>query len=208
MAWPSSNFDTLEKPRRLSAPAAPTFRGQPDEPLDEARLASERLNRLVSSLTKKAGKNQPRVVPRPRFRQDKTISYEAYLRRKRLGLYVLVGLALAGLSAVLISGFTASSGWDAEGRAKRLAMARHEAGTLVRQIAEMDDQVQALSGRAAVQANYLAELMADPAVHDVAADEAKAAAIAADLDRLAREESKLRAQLRSVGKEIITLQSP
>lgn len=208
MAWPTINSETLEKPRWQSVPAAPAFRPGFDEPPDEARVASEKLSKLVSSLTAKAGKAKPRVVPKARFRQDKTISYEAYLRRKRLGLRVFAGLALAGLCMVFVSGLTASSGWDAEARAKRLATARYEADTLAKKITEMDNQVQALNGRAVVQANYLSELKADPAVHDVAADEAKAAAIGADLDRLTREALKLRAELRALGKEIIALQGP
>ena len=214
MAWPSLNLDTQEKPRRQPAPPAPALRTRPDHPVDQAdqaRRASERLGKLVSSLTAKAGKTKTirtNAAPKARHRQDKTISYEAYLRRKRLCLRAVAGLALAGLSTVLLSGLAASSDWGAEGRAKRIAEARYEAGTLTRKIAEMDQQVEALNGRAAVQANYLAELKADPGVHDFSADEAKAAAIGADLVRMTREEFKLRGQLHSLGKEIVALQVP
>jgi hypothetical protein len=211
MAWPTLNLDTLEKPRshparpHAASPAAAS-RMRPDRPFDQARRASERLDKLVSSLTAKATKTK--VAPRLKVRKDKTISYEAYLRRKQLCLRALAGLALAGLSAVLISGLAASSGWSAEGRAKRLTLAQYEAGTLTRKITEMDQQVQALNGRAEVQANYMSQLRADPAFHDFTADEAKAAAIGADLERLTREEFKLRGKLHALGKEIIALQGP
>ncbi len=206
MAWPTINLDTLEKPRPHPAPPAPAFRVRPDRPLDQARRASEKLDKLVSSLTAKAAKTK--VAPKLRIRKDKTISYEAYLRRKRLGLRALAGLALAGLSALLISGLSASWGWGAEDRARRLAMAQHEARTLTAQIPEMDRQVEALNVRAEAQANYISELRSDPAFHDFTADEAKAAAIGADLERLTREEAKLRGKLHALGKQIVALQSP
>ena len=204
MAWPTLNFDTLEKPRARPVPPAPVSRMRPDGQSDQARLASEKLNRLVNSLTAKATKTK--VAPKLRVRKDKTISYEAYLRRKQLCLRALTGLAFAGLSAVLISGLSASWGWSAEGRARHLAMVQHEARTLTGEIAEMDQQVAALDRRAEVQANYISELRADPAYHDFTADEAKAAAIGADLERLTREEFKLRGKLHALGKEIVTLQ--
>ncbi len=208
MAWPTLNLDTLEKPLRHRAPpVTPAFRIRPDQEHDQARQASDRLEKLVSSLKAKATKIKT-VAPRLRVRVDKTISYEAYLRRKQLCLRALAGLALAGLCAVFVSGLASSWSWGAEARAKRIAEVRYEASTLTRKIAEMDQQVEALNGRAEAQANYMSELRADPAPHDFTADEAKAAAIGADLERLTREGFQLRGKLHALGKEIVALQSP
>jgi hypothetical protein len=204
MAWPTINFDTLEKPRPRPVSPAPAFRVRPDSQSEQARRVSEKLDKLVSSLTAKATKTK--VAPKLRVRKDKTISYEAYLRRKQLCLRALAGLALAGLSAVLISGLSASWSWSAEGRARRLAMVQYESRTLTGKITEMDQQVEALNRRAEVQANYIAELRSSPAFHDFTVDEAKATAISADLERLTREEAKLQRKLHQLGKEVVSLQ--
>jgi hypothetical protein len=206
MGWPTLNLDTLERPRPRSVTPAPASQVRPGHQSDQARQAREKLDKLVRSLTAKATK--AKVAPPLRVRKDWTISYEAYVRRKRLGLRVLAGLALAGLSAVLLSGWSASWGWSAEGRARRLAMVQHEARALTGKISELGQQVEALNRRAGVQANYLSELRADPAGPDLTADEAKAAAINADLDRLTREETQLRGQLHALGTEIVGLQGP